>query len=199
MQTRWSDGELDVIRRMWAEGHSGAHIANTLGEAGFNRSRSAVLGIVHRSGFKRDRVPVPEPKPVAPVAERKVKEPKVAKEAARKRSPKDVGRDVAIMKTLASPSRGLLPKKPPPAEPEPEVVPAPAPRPLAPAGGVALVDLEHWHCRRIVAEQPYRFCGREKAFGTSWCSACCERVFTPEGMERMRVGRKPPQRVKAAA
>lgn len=183
MQTRWTDGELEVIRRMWAEGHTASHIANTLGEAGFNRTRSAVMGIVHRMGFERDRIPAPEPKPVAPASERKAKEPKAAKQPPRKRAPKEAG----------------PPKKPPPAEPEPEVVPAPAPRPVSPAGGVALVDLEHWHCRRVVAEHPYRFCGEEKAFGTSWCAACCARVFTPEGMDRMRAGRKPPQRVKAAA
>lgn len=187
MHTRWTDGELEMIRRMWAEGHSGSHIANTLGEAGFHRSRNAVIGIVHRQGWASHR---PKPVKVAKSSE------EILVVAEERRATK------VVVKRERAPAAVV--RRPPPSRrpleaPEPEPAVSPQPRPLPPEGGVALVDLEHWHCRYVVVESPYRFCGQEKAFGTSWCSVCCERVFTPEGMERMRVARKPPQRVKAAA
>lgn len=166
----WHAAELAIVKRMWEAGESARETARALAEAGFVRSRNAVIGAAFRMGYRRPVIVAPVER--AATAEKKPRRPR------QKPAPK-----------IESPR--------PPDEPEPEPVPAAPPCPVSPAGGVALVDLEHWHCRFVVAESPYRFCGRPKAFGTSYCADCAARVFTPYGAERLKAGRKPPQRVNA--
>jgi hypothetical protein len=172
----WTKEDIETVRVGWERGDSATEIAITLLETGKSASRNAVIGIIHRHNFKRN---------IKAVA------------AAPRRERASVGT------TTVSPPRRrqvtVVPPKRTPPEPEPEVQPLPEPRPLPPEGGVALVDLEHWHCRMVVSEHPYVFCGAPKAFGTSWCAACAPVVFTKDGFERLAAGRKPPQRVSAAA
>ena len=44
----WSEQELEQLEAMWADGMTSTRIAELL-----NRSRSAVVGVVYRMGFKR--------------------------------------------------------------------------------------------------------------------------------------------------
>ncbi|MFG1417200.1 GcrA family cell cycle regulator [Xanthobacter sp. V0B-10] len=168
----WHEAELAIVKRMWEAGESARETARALAEAGFVRSRNAVIGAAFRMGYRRPVIVAPVER--AATVEKKPRRPR-AKPAPKIESPRS------------------------PEEPEPELVPAAPSCLVSPAGGVALVDLEHWHCRFVVSERPSRFCGRPKAFGTSYCIDCVHRVFTPEGVERLKAGKKPPQHVKAAA
>lgn len=35
---------------------------------------------------------------------------------------------------------------------------------------VSIVELESWHCREIVQDNPVRYCGKQKADGSSYCA-----------------------------
>lgn len=169
---RWTDEILAIVERMWSDGRSCAQIANALGEAGFYASRNAVIGVIHRKGWKRAKVkPAPE----------KVEAPKAKRVRAKK------------PKALAA---AALPD-PEPDAPEPIDLPPPPPPP--PEGGVALMDLKSWHCRMVVAQGPALFCGKPQAFETSWCEDCAKIVYPAEVFDRLKRGWKPPQRVRAAA
>jgi GcrA cell cycle regulator len=44
----WTAERLETVRTMWAEGHSASHIARVVGFV----TRNAVIGVVHRKGWK---------------------------------------------------------------------------------------------------------------------------------------------------
>jgi len=58
---RWSQERIDIVRALWAEGHSAAQIARVLGDV----SRNAIIGIAHRQGFPRRRMRSGECKSIA--------------------------------------------------------------------------------------------------------------------------------------
>lgn len=98
-QTGWTDERMEVLKRMWTEGFSGAQIAKKLGGI----TRNAVIGKIHRLGLAA------RAKPSAPA---KVGVRVRAKVARRPRS-SDTGRAVATTK--------LRPLPPPRREPPPVV------------------------------------------------------------------------------
>ncbi len=49
----WTDERVDILRKLWTEGHSASHIARTLGEV----TRNAVIGKVHRLGLSGRATP----------------------------------------------------------------------------------------------------------------------------------------------
>ncbi|MFG1247287.1 hypothetical protein [Xanthobacter flavus] len=64
---------------------------------------------------------------------------------------------------------------------------------------VSIIDLESWHCRRVVQEAPALYCGQPKAFGTSWCEACCAKVYSREGLERIKFAAAHPRKLERVA
>ena len=97
----WTEPEKQHVKAAWAKGHSASQISRTVSAAfGNNRTRNAVIGIVHRMGLdqrstptrpvkikpRRKRIipvvkarakPVPKPKP-APAPEPEIQEPEGA-------------------------------------------------------------------------------------------------------------------------
>ena len=65
----WTDERVDLLKKMWNEGHSASQIAKELGGV----TRNAVIGKVHRLGLSNRVGPEAEPKP-----EPKVKPPEEA-------------------------------------------------------------------------------------------------------------------------
>lgn len=60
----WTDKNVELLRKLWAEGKSSSQIAKAIGG---NMTRNAVIGKVHRLGLRavgasgRSNVPAPEP------------------------------------------------------------------------------------------------------------------------------------------
>lgn len=67
-QTPWSDEEKALVKRMSSEGYSSGDIVKSLR----GRSRSAVIGIISRSGYERPGAPAHKNKPLARVGPRRV-------------------------------------------------------------------------------------------------------------------------------
>ncbi|MBB6306249.1 GcrA family cell cycle regulator [Xanthobacter tagetidis] len=166
---KWTQAEIDVVRAGWDRGDTAAQIAVALAERGKITSRCAVLGVVHREKFQRNPVLASSIAPTETVVEKGVSTSSEASMAEPRRrvsvgEPKP-RRRVAVVPT------------PRPPEPEPEPVADVPPRPLPPEGGLALMDLENWHCRWPLSEYPHRFCGEKADGSTSWCPAHRLRAF----------------------
>jgi hypothetical protein len=44
----WTEAQIAIVQSMWSAGETGQTIADTIG-----KSRSAVIGVINRGGFKR--------------------------------------------------------------------------------------------------------------------------------------------------
>ena len=56
--TDWTEARIKILRALWADGWTGAQIGLK-----FGKSRSAILGKIHRLGLMRKTRPPPPPKP----------------------------------------------------------------------------------------------------------------------------------------
>lgn len=64
----WTDARVEDVRRLWFAGKSAAEIAKALG----GTTRGAVLGVVHRNGWKRTG----DPNPAGSASHRTIVSPK---------------------------------------------------------------------------------------------------------------------------
>jgi len=164
----WTQAEIDVVRAGWWMGRSASQIAVTLSEGGKITTRNAVMGIVHRGKLQRDpelvaasRAKTSEAEQDRPCAEASIAKPR---------------RSVSVGEPKPR-RRSTTAHKPIPPVPFPAPVTSAPPRQITPEGGVALMDLEHWHCRWVTSEAPYRFCGVQVDGSASWCPEHRLRVF----------------------
>ena len=58
----WTDERVELLKKMWNEGHSASTIAKELGGV----TRNAVIGKVHRLGLSNRNGPEPAPEPRPP-------------------------------------------------------------------------------------------------------------------------------------
>ena len=89
----WTDERVDVLKKMWGEGHSASQIAKELGGV----TRNAVIGKVHRLGLSNRAGSGGGAKTAAPKAAAKPKAPAKPK-AAPKKATKD--KTKVILKTF---------------------------------------------------------------------------------------------------
>jgi GcrA cell cycle regulator len=84
----WTDERVELLKKMWNEGHSASQIAKELGGV----TRNAVIGKVHRLGLSNRNAPEPEvkadPKPEVVPEPKASAEPVAAAPAAPKAAPK---------------------------------------------------------------------------------------------------------------
>ena len=59
--TDWTEARIKILRALWADGWTGQQIGNK-----FGKSRSAILGKIHRLGLMRKTRPPPPPQPPKP-------------------------------------------------------------------------------------------------------------------------------------
>ena len=59
--TDWTEARIKILRALWADGWTGAQIGKK-----FGKSRSAILGKIHRLGLMRKTRPPPPPQPPKP-------------------------------------------------------------------------------------------------------------------------------------
>ncbi len=111
----WKQDELDLLRRLWAEGVKTAELSARL-----HRTKNSVIGKAHRLGL------LARPSPILPRRDGQPSRRRVAKPAAPKPAPK-----VAV-----APSAAPIPRKTHPARAV-VAAPAPQPAPVAPSPPVA--------------------------------------------------------------
>jgi GcrA cell cycle regulator len=61
--TDWTEARVKILKALWADGLTGAQIGKK-----FGKSRSAILGKIHRLGLMRKKRPPPPPQPPKPAA-----------------------------------------------------------------------------------------------------------------------------------
>lgn len=171
----WASEEKERAIALDLKGWTASQIANAVSvEFGTRRTRNAVIGLINRSGVRERReARAPSRRTPAPpmVVERAVKSPPES---------------VSVAALFSNPS---LPEA---------CEEAPASSDISGDDGdisfegVPLYNLEKVHCRNLIRERPYLFCGRTTVFQTSWCGECAPRMFTAEGYARLKAGKKLP-------
>jgi GcrA cell cycle regulator len=160
----WTDERVELMRKLWDEGLSASLIAGKLG----GTTRNAVIGKVHRLGIQRGRLPRREGM-IRPT--RRVEKPMSAK-----------GKRVLtplIVKQLRRLSAEM--REAEQTQPLPLLPIAPISGREEALTGVALLELERHHCRWPIGDPrdaDFRFCGKPKMFGSSYCPDCRARAYT---------------------
>jgi GcrA cell cycle regulator len=83
-EAKWTAGEEALARRLWAEGKSASQVAKAVSALGRIRSRSAVIGRMHRLGAERPHAPS---SPHAARPQKAAKSPPGSKRISLKRKP----------------------------------------------------------------------------------------------------------------
>ncbi|MEO0501573.1 MAG: GcrA family cell cycle regulator [Pseudomonadota bacterium] len=120
----WTDERIEILRKLWEEGHPASHIAEQLGGV----TRNAVIGKAHRLGLEKRPSPVKSPA-------KKTDKAKAAKPAAgakAKDSPEPVSAAAAAKPKVAKSAPGATAA--PSAAAKPAVTPADAPKVAADTG-----------------------------------------------------------------
>lgn len=153
----WTEERVEVLKKLWAEGHSASQIAKELGGV----TRNAVIGKVHRLGLsgratpsrpvkRPPRLARPKPKlrPDGTVAASKVAQPAA-----------EVGLKASEKESLVA-----LP-----------------PKPLADGEAASILTLRDSMCKWPIgdpADPRFAFCGR-KASGGPYCAEHAKLAFQP--------------------
>ncbi len=199
----WTDERVELLKKLWTEGHSASQIAKELGGV----TRNAVIGKVHRLGLSNRNGPETEPE-AAPA------KPEPAPAPSRPEAP-------VVDLAQAKAERAAAKPKP---EPEPEVTPEPAaeapaynPRPIIPAGQplppqpstneidpealanvreieksarkLSLLELTERTCKWPIgdpATEEFWFCGLPVKPGKPYCEAHVAVAFQPMSTRRDR-------------
>ncbi|MBY0296414.1 MAG: hypothetical protein K2X71_10290 [Methylobacterium sp.] len=159
----WPEQAVDRLTTMWRNGATGPAIAAALTqEFGTPRSRSAVMGMVHRLGLKGQQGP-PAEEPV----------------------------EVALAPVEAAPEPEPIPEPICQPEPVPAFTPAPVltvvrpePRPAEwpPADGIPMVDLRWGECRWPVSgfhALQHRFCAAQTTSDSPYCAEHRRKATAP--------------------
>lgn len=200
----WTDERVELLKKLWGEGHSASQIAKELGGV----TRNAVIGKVHRLGLsnrtagttaKPEPAPEPRPEPVAAASAPRA-EP-AARAAAPKTPPKAEPANVAQEAAPATEPR-VVPhvRKPiiPAGQPLP---PQPSANEISPealakmsevekkARRLSLMDLTERTCKWPVgdpATDDFWFCGLPAQPGKPYCEAHVAVAFQPMNARRNR-------------
>jgi len=154
----WTEDRVEVLKKLWAEGHSASQIAKELGGV----TRNAVIGKVHRLGLSGRATPsrpvkrpprLARPKPrVQP--DGSVVTPKPQREVPA--TPAKAPEKVAMLATLP-------------------------PQPLADGEAATILTLRDSMCKWPIgdpADPKFAFCGR-KAVGGPYCAEHAKMAFQP--------------------
>lgn len=174
INTPWSPEEKERAIALDLKGLTASQIADAVSvEFGTRRTRNAVIGLINRSGARERREARAPSRSLAALARGKAK------------ARAHIAKLPLVQPILFSPSKAAEAKDDP-------ATSARSPDNVEISKiGVPLNMLEPVHCRNVIQENPYLFCGRPTAFGTSWCAECAPRIFTAEGYARLKSGKKP--------
>ena len=201
----WTDERVELLKKLWTEGHSASQIAKELGGV----TRNAVIGKVHRLGLSNRNGADAEPE-AAPA------KPEPAAPPVRPETP--------IVDLAQAKAERAAAKPQPPQEPEPQARPEPVaeapvynPRPIIPAGQplppqpstneidpaalatvrevektarkLSLLELTERTCKWPIgdpATEEFWFCGLPVKPGKPYCEAHVAVAFQPMSTRRDR-------------
>lgn len=185
----WTDERVEILRRMWTEGHSASQIAKELGGV----TRNAVIGKVHRLGLSnRNGGSRPGEEAEAPAPE-----PAAAEAANEPRTPTQEPEPGPSADTAAPARRPIvsagqpLPPQPSTSEISPEAL-ATVREIEKTARRLTLMELTERTCKWPIgdpATQDFWFCGLPCQAGKPYCEAHVGVAFQPMSSRRDRRAR----------
>ncbi len=204
----WTDERVELLTKMWNEGHSASTIAKELGGV----TRNAVIGKVHRLGLSNRNSPETEEKPAASAPAPEAP-PEPAPEVEVPPPPSAPVVDLAQAKAERA-AQASAPSAPEPEVPEPAAY---TPRPIIPAGQplppqpsaneidpealatvrevektarkLTLLELTERTCKWPIgdpATDDFWFCGLPVQAGKPYCEAHVAVAFQPVNQRRDR-------------
>ncbi len=202
----WTDERVELLKKMWNEGHSASQIAKELGGV----TRNAVIGKVHRLGLSNRNGPESEPTPAQ--AAPSTPEPEPIVEAPETTPVVDLAQAKAERAAQTKPATPAAPATPSATEPA-----AYTPRPIIPAGQplppqpsaneidpealatvrevektarkLTLLELTERTCKWPIgdpATEDFWFCGLPVKPGKPYCEAHVSVAFQPMSTRRDR-------------
>ncbi|MEO0567768.1 MAG: GcrA family cell cycle regulator [Pseudomonadota bacterium] len=182
----WNDERVDLLKKLWAEGHSASHIAKELGDV----TRNAVIGKVHRLGLSnRNGAGGGESAKAKSAAK-----PKAAKSASKKSKapetePKQAEKAAPVSRTKAIiPATQPLPPQPSANEIDPEALKKYSEIEKK-ALRLSLMELTERTCKWPIgdpATDDFWFCGLPVAPGKPYCEPCVGVAYQPASARRDR-------------
>ncbi|TVP73681.1 MAG: GcrA cell cycle regulator [Rhodobacteraceae bacterium] len=199
----WTDERVELLKKMWNEGHSASQIAKELGGV----TRNAVIGKVHRLGLSNRNGPEADSAPVqAPPA---TPEPEPVAEAPATAPVVDLAQAKAERAAQARPVEPAAPAATEPAVYTPRpIIPAGQPLPPQPSANeidpealatvrevektarkLTLLELTERTCKWPIgdpATEDFWFCGLPVKPGKPYCEAHVSVAFQPMSTRRDR-------------
>lgn len=163
VERNWSKEDEDRLRDMFKRGLSAKQMALELGSG---RTRSAVLGKLHRMELgRKSNAPATRPRKTQRQVETRKEISRVTWSSFN-----------ALRKEALA---GVLKTEP---------LPPPAADPVIPAHKrITIEDLEPHHCRWPYGDSDHHFCGKQKVIGLSYCEQHARRAFVPPKPRRINV------------
>ena len=155
----WTEDRVDVLKKLWAEGHSASQIAKQLGGV----TRNAVIGKVHRLGLSGRATP-----------SRPVKRPP---RLARPKPQVQATGTVEVQTPTASPEESRIRRSD-----QQAILSALAPAPVADGEAATILTLRDSMCKWPIgdpADPQFAFCGRKADCGP-YCTEHAKVAFQPQ-------------------
>lgn len=170
----WTEDRVDVLKKLWAEGHSASQIAKQLGGV----TRNAVIGKVHRLGLSGRATPSRPVKRPPPLARPK---PQILADGTVRKAPQTPAQRPAAARAAGDTVRAV----------EKAAMAALPPMPLNDGEAATILTLRDSMCKWPIgdpADPAFAFCGRKSDCGP-YCKDHAQVAFQPA---RKRGERKKP-------
>ncbi|WP_417685167.1 GcrA family cell cycle regulator [Roseibium sp.] len=159
----WTNERVELLKKLWTEGHSASQIANELGGV----TRNAVIGKVHRLGLSgRAKAPAPAAKP------RRSRSSTSSSSSTPRAAAQPQSQGATALKMEAAPAPVAQIK--PQAEPVAELVPM--------SERATILSLTERTCKWPIGDpgsEDFYFCGRNSDPGVPYCAHHCKIAYQP--------------------
>lgn len=157
----WTNDRVELLKKLWTEGHSASQIAAELGGV----TRNAVIGKVHRLGLSgRAKAPSSAPKP------RRSRPSSPSTGTSRSAASSAKTQTAAALKMEAAPAPQPLPEE----EPLADLIPI--------SERATILTLTERTCKWPIGDpstDDFYFCGRTSEAGVPYCPHHCKVAYQP--------------------
>ncbi len=156
----WTNERVELLKKLWTEGHSASQIANELGGV----TRNAVIGKVHRLGLSG--------RAKAPAAAAKPRRSRSTGTSSTRSPSQPQTQGATALKAEAVPAPVAVAK--PEAEPIAELVPI--------SERATILSLTERTCKWPIGDpgsEDFYFCGRNSDAGVPYCAHHCKIAYQP--------------------
>jgi len=181
----WTDERVELLKKLWCEGHSASQIAKELGGV----TRNAVIGKATRLklvrhtnlGFRRST------KSRTPRRARAKKPPAITPQAVSVPNRDSLGSCGPASKTVSIAAVAARPPDAPPLDDAPFHLPPDPADPPEPVKRLSVLELDETTCKWPIGDPGlpgFHFCGRRSGEGVPYCEHHC-RIAYPEWMQAL--------------